>query len=72
VWSNGDGITWYYTYDKQDRLVRQTPGGTEIAKGETRYTYSSAGQLVQVELYTSVDYTILAKAATMPTTNEYS
>jgi len=61
--SSDDGVTWYYTFDQRGNLTRQTPGGTNPAAGETRYTYNSAGQLVRVELYTAGAYVILAEAA---------
>jgi len=61
--ASDDSVTWYYTFDQRGNLTRQTPGGTALAEGETRYTYNSAGQLVRVELYTAGAYTTLATAA---------
>ncbi|MFQ6102575.1 MAG: RHS repeat-associated core domain-containing protein [Anaerolineae bacterium] len=60
--ASDDDVTWHYTHDQRGNLVRQTPGGTAPAEGETRYTYDAANQLVRVELYTSGDYTTLAEA----------
>ena len=60
--SDDDGITWHYTFDDRGNLLRQTPGGTDPAEGETRYTYDAAGRLVEVELYTAGDYATLATA----------
>jgi YD repeat-containing protein len=59
--SSDDGITWHYTHDQRGNLLRQTPGGTEPAEGETRCTYNSASQLVRVELYTAAGYVTLAE-----------
>ena len=50
-----------YTHDQRGNLLRQTPGGTEPAEGETRYTYNTANQLVRVELYTAAGYVTLAE-----------
>ncbi|MCS7178474.1 MAG: hypothetical protein N0A03_04235 [Anaerolineae bacterium] len=61
--SSRDGITWHYTFDRRGNLIRQTPGGTAPAEGETRYTYDAAGHLVRVELYTGGAYVALAEAA---------
>jgi RHS repeat-associated protein len=60
--SDDDGITWYYTYDDNGNLLRQTPGGTTQAEGETRYTYDAANRLVRVELYINSSYTLLSEA----------
>lgn len=60
--SSADGIVWHYTFDDRGSLLRQTPGGTAPADGEIRYSYDAAGQLVEVELYVTGDYTTLATA----------
>ncbi len=60
--SDHDGVTWHYSHDANSNLVRQTPGGTTPAEGETRYSYDAANRLVKVELLTDGSYTLLSKA----------
>jgi RHS repeat-associated protein len=60
--ADDDGIVWHYTHDANGNLLRQTPGGTDPAEGEIRYSYDAANRLVQVELYTGGDYTLLSEA----------
>jgi YD repeat-containing protein len=61
--SSADSTVWWYTFDNRGHLTRQTPNGTDPADGEIRYTWNDAGQMVEVERYTSGAYETLATAA---------
>jgi YD repeat-containing protein len=56
----GSGTLWHYRFDGNGSLVETTPGA-QPGNGAIRYTYNSAGQLVQVEAHYGTGYQVQAE-----------
>ncbi len=55
-----NGVTWQYNYDANGSLVETLPDGN-AANGAKRYTYNTAGYLMQVEMHNGSAWSVQAE-----------